>query len=139
MKVKIHWVDITKDDISELWNMNFGLYAYYKPDDDEILYIGKVDGTTVRQRWNRPAKANFWNDIEKQRGIFEHGILVGILELEAGKNRTSSLLSFVESLLIFEMEPWGNIQCQKSRTTCPGLEVHCKGDWICDECYFIDK
>lgn len=42
---------------------------------------------------------------------------------------TRELLSDIESLLICEVKPWGNIQCQLSRIARPGLKVVCGSDW----------
>jgi hypothetical protein len=32
------------------------LYGILLPDEDEILYLGKADGSTVRSRWNADDK-----------------------------------------------------------------------------------
>jgi hypothetical protein len=136
MFVRVHWYDPGLH--PELWSLSRGLYLYGHPDEEEILYIGKVDGTTVRRRWNRSAKEGFWNTLESNRKIYEHNILIGVIELEAGKRLTGELICDVESLLIIRIKPWGNIQCQNSRITRPGLRVLCKGDWAFRKKSFSD-
>ena len=80
--IKIEWKDVMTDE--NLWRINCGLYAYLAPDGQEILYIGKVDGTTVRQRWQRSAKPAFWGYIENDLGVNEHIVLVGLITLRKG-------------------------------------------------------
>ena len=112
-----------------LWSQTRVLYAYLASVNHEILYIGKADGTTVRQRWTRSAKEGFWADLEKERRILRHGILAGEIELEKGYRLTRELLADIESLLIKRISPWGNIQSRWSRILRPGLRVICKGEW----------
>ena len=127
MLVDVIWRFINERD--PLWQLKKGLYAYFCPESHEILYIGKVDGTTVRQRWNRSAKADFWKDLEDQRGILKHAILVGKIGLPPFKRLTIELLRDIESLLILELKPWGNIQSRNSRISRKSFIVNCLGDW----------
>ena len=124
----IHWSTI-QDDSDPLWDLSRGLYAYLAPDGKEILYIGKVDGTTIRERWNRPAKENFWDDLERERHIRKHIVIGGEIELNAGDRLTRELLADIESLLIAEVDTWGNIQSRNSRISRPGLRLRCLGNW----------
>jgi len=119
MLVNVYWQHI--DDVPQAWGWNCALHAYQHPSTDEILYVGKADGTTVRARWNAADKEGFWRDLEQQRGIFKHGVLVGTIGTSF--RLTRQLLADVESLLIFAMEPWGNIASRSSRITRPGLVV----------------
>lgn len=87
-------------------------------------------GKTVFEWWCREAKAHFWEDLERERRIFRHSVLVGTFVLGDGVRLTHRLVKDVESLLIFRTQPWGNIQnsisCVLSR---PDLTVLCRGDW----------
>jgi len=128
MQVTVFWSQLDNEGENPLWKANRGLYAYVGP-YNEVLYIGKVDGTTVRQRWNRSGKEAFWNVLERKRGIFKHAVIFGEIELENGSRLTRELLADIESLLINRVQPWGNIQCVNTRIERPGLRVKCGGDW----------
>lgn len=127
MLIRVHWHD--PDEHPDLWKLCHGFYLYGHPEEDEILYIGKVDGTTVRQRWSRGAKRGFWNALETDRNLYEHTLMVGIIEPEAGKRLSREIIYDVESLLINRIQPWGNIQCCNTHITRTRLKVRCKGDW----------
>lgn len=118
MFVTVRWSPLDNEGMHPLWFANRGLYAYLGP-NNEVLYIGKVDGTTVRQRWNRSGKEAFWNDLEKERGIFKHAVIFGEIELETGSRLTRELLADIESLLIKRVQPWGNIQSRNTRIPGP--------------------
>jgi hypothetical protein len=126
MNVIIDWQKID-DDSQHLWDWCRCLYCYAT--DDNILYIGKAEGKSIRQRWTRSAKPDFWDFIEMELDIFEHDILVGHFWIEQNRRLTSSLIADVESLLISHVQPAGNIMCKKSRISRPGLLVTCGGDW----------
>lgn len=128
MLVTVRWRRISRDS-DPWWGLSRGLYAYVAPGAGEILYVGKVDGTTVRRRWPRSAKEDFWNDLERRRGIVQHAVLVGEIEVEEGRRLTRELLADIESLLINRVRPWANIQSRHSRISRPGLHVICEGDW----------
>ena len=139
--VTVNWQRVDHDDESGLWNVSRGLYAYLNLDageGEEILYIGKVDGTTVRRRWNRSGKQGFWDSLERERGIHSHGVIVGLIGLPAGRRLSGELVGDVESLLINRLCPWGNIQCRVSRISRPGLTVKCVGDWPAERQIFVD-
>lgn len=51
----------------------------------------------------------------------------GELESPMGTRLTGQLLADVESLLIYQEQPWGNIQSRISRNSRPGMRVHCSG------------
>ncbi len=123
--VSIRWKALV-DGVPE-WKSTRCLYAYVAQNNGEILYIGKAWGVSVRARWTRTAKASFWDDLEEQRGIYKHGVLFG--ELTTMTRLSSQLLADIESLLIAAEQPWGNIQCRRSRIERPGLVVKCIGAW----------
>jgi hypothetical protein len=138
MRITVSWIPLDKECLNPLWFATRGLYAYIGP-GDEVLYIGKVDGTTVRQRWNRSGKEAFWNDLERERGIFKCGVIFGEIELETGNHLTRELLADIESLLINRVRPWGNIQSVTSRISRPGLRVICADAWPLQTREFFER
>jgi len=127
MLTTVRW-RMASDD-SQLWDYVRALYAYFTADNKEILYIGKAGGKTVRERWNRSAKKEFWDALERERNIHEHVVRVGEIWLDEGRKLSRELLLDVESLLIKRLQPWGNIRSRSSRISRPGLRVRCQGDW----------
>jgi hypothetical protein len=125
--INVHWRYLTLDDPD--WASMRCLYAYVSPNKNEILYIGKSWGVSVKARWGRTAKKSFWNDLERKRRIKNHFALLGTISLTYKGRLTSELLSDIESLLIRGEQPWGNIQCKQSRIPRPGLVVECAGSW----------
>jgi hypothetical protein len=118
MKITVYWV--CPEEESEAWNARHCLYAYLGPPRDEILYIGKSWGVSVRQRWVRSSKSDFWDDLERKRRIRQHRSVVGLVELASEARLTHQLLADIESLLIYVEQPWGNIQSRVSRIQRPG-------------------
>ena len=125
--IAIRWSFLTPEDSD--WQSKRCLYAYVASSKKEILYIGKSWGVTVKGRWRRDAKANFWEDLEDDRGIHNHFAMIGQLDLNYAGRLTEKLLADVESLLIRAELPWGNIQSRESRITRPGMIVECSGSW----------
>lgn len=107
------------------WSYNRTLYAYLAQRAAEILYIGKADGCTVRERWRE--KRQFWADLERERNIKSHRVIVAEWDIPANCLMTRQLLADTESLLIYEVNPWGNIQAQFSRIQRAELKVECRG------------
>lgn len=131
MSIRIRWHAIRGDDDPK-WRWTGVLYAYIAPRANEILYVGKADGanSSVRRRWNADDKAGFWRDLERQRGIYKHAVIVGDVDLGPGRRLTRELLADLESLLIKWEQPWGNRQGRNQRNISrPGMEVQCTGDW----------
>ena len=127
VRIIVDWRDL--DDEAGGWDQLRCLYAYWAP-DGELLYIGKAWGKTVRERWRYESKPHYWTDIERDRGIYEHYTSVGTISLARNQRLTHELLADIESLLIHRLQPWGNLQCRRSRIERPGLEVQCRGDWF---------
>jgi hypothetical protein len=111
-----------------MWRWSGVLYSYIAPGGREILYIGKADGanSTVRTRWNADDKAGFWRELERERGIFKHAVVVGDIDVGMRGRLTRELLADLESLLIKWEQPWGNIQGRRVRNLSrPGMDVRC--------------
>jgi hypothetical protein len=105
------------------------LYAYVHPNGREVLYIGKADGCSVRERSSYQGKPHFWQWC-KRNGIEGYICLVGYPDLVGGGRLTIQLLADIEGLLIFSMQPPGNIQSTRTRgTSRSGMVVRCLGDW----------
>lgn len=125
--IVIRWRELGEDD-DPGWDQTQCLYAYVEPDTDEILYIGKAWGVSVRGRWVYSAKPMFWEYLKDQE-IGEHVVVIGKIELPEGWTLTDELLADIESLLIIEEQPPGNVQSKRSRTAQPGLVLRCCGEW----------
>jgi len=115
------------------------LYAYTDKLGEEIVYIGKADACSVKERLSGTHKSEVFKYLEKNLKFKEYGISVGVFNLPEGKRLSSELISDVESLLIYELEPKANIQSISSRTSRPGMEVICCGDWPYEDDCFIDE
>jgi len=137
MTTYIDWRFLNEND--EGWRQVRCLYAYLAPSTLEILYIGMAWNATVRERWKRSGKYQFWDDLEKERGIRNHCPLLGELSLPPRRRLTRALLCDVESLLIQQVQPWGNIQSRFSRISSTGLIVRCEGDWPVHHRVFRDQ
>ena len=138
MDIRIHWRAIQSTD-DPAWQWRYAVYAYLAPDGEDILYIGKAEGTTVRKRWNDDDKMAFWRELEKERGIHRHAVIVGKVFLPRECDGDPDVLTDIESLLIYVEQPWGNIQCRKSRTCRPGMVIVCDGDWPGEYNVYHDK
>jgi hypothetical protein len=121
MRVDVHWQGVGDD--GEAWDWTCGLYAYQHPRARELLYIGKADGTSIRGRWRAADKDGLWRDLERDRRIYQHRVLVGAFALAPEMRLTRQLVADVESMLIFAVQPWGNIASCRSRICRPGLRV----------------
>jgi hypothetical protein len=137
MSVEVNWtsLDNSRD---TLWADQLCLYAYLHPNRDWLLYIGKADFSSIRQRLYGDHKSELFRDIRREYGVGEVRVLHGDIELETGQRRSSELLADVESLLIMRLKPFGNIQSTKSRIQRLGLRVRCTGDWPFKRVQFHD-
>lgn len=105
------------------------LYAYLDSESSEILYIGKADFSTVRERLYGPHKEAIFDAFVNEINLSILHVIVGVLSLPKNSRFSSQLLSDIESLLIMEVQPSFNKQSRKSRIARPGLVVQCVGDW----------
>jgi hypothetical protein len=113
------------------------LYAYLHPRTKHILYIGKADYCSVRERLRGQHKCSVAQFFKKLK-ISRVYALVGVLYLPKGIRFSSALLSDIESLLISELQPYANVQCITSRICRPGLSVTCRGSWPSRKRHFAD-
>jgi len=120
MRIEVDWTFLD-DDPHPLWADSFSLYAYLHLDLDRLLYVGKADYSTVRERLHGDHKADVLDDISRRYGIEQVRVLHGELLLEEGHRRSSEHLGDVESLLIMRLQPFGNIQSRSSRVMRRGL------------------
>jgi len=137
LQVEVPWVALD-DDRDPGWRANFCLYAYLHADRDWLLYVGKADYQTVRQRLYGDHKAVLFEFFEERYGIDQVRVLQGDLVPEGGRRRSTQLLSLVESLLIIRLQPPGNVSSTRSRAYRPGLRVVCTGDWPFKRARFHD-
>jgi hypothetical protein len=135
LKIVLDWQVVPEGDDLR-WSYSRTLYAYLAPRASEILYIGKADGCTVRERWRE--KRQFWADLERERNIKSHRVIVAEWDIPADCRMTRQLLADAESLLIYELKPWGNIQSQSSRIKRAGLKLVCGGAWPLSRRVFQD-
>ncbi len=128
MNVNVHWEQI-RPDYEEPFYWSGVVYAYTDRKASELLYLGKATTTTVWERWKARDKQVFWRSLEAERRMYGHQVFVGVLEIPEGRRFSRELLSDVESLLIYNLEPWGNIQARYSRIERPGMTVRCLNEW----------
>lgn len=97
-----------------------------------VLYVGKADYQTARQRLYGTHKDEIYWFCERRLGVDveeDLDVIHGLLWPEDGRRRSSQLLADVESLLIRRLQPPCNISCTRSRYMRPGLPLKCLGDW----------
>ena len=126
------------DDDDPGWQYISCLYAYLSPDENQILYVGKSWGKTVKERWNSKDKVPLWTYIEKELGFKEHVLLIGEIYMNEDNELTKELLTDIESLIINIEKPLGNIMCIDTRISRPGLVVKCDGLWP-GELEYVDE
>lgn len=133
-RIILDWRDVNRESgrWADRWGYNLALYSILHPDEDEVLYLGKADGCTVRSRWNADDKhERIWRRIEDERSLFEHGFIVGEFRLPDGQRLSRQLVCDVESFLIHQIKPWANSRNAKSRGlySRPGMVISCQGHW----------
>ena len=136
MHTHIHWS--LSPIYSPALDLHRVLYAYVHPRTRELLYIGKADKQTVRERLFGQHKQDVFNRIQHYRQINRPHILVGHPFIPKNNNFSSELLSDIESLLIHRIQPTANIQATRTRIRRPGLLVSCSGAWPHPRRWFLD-
>lgn len=114
------------------------LYAYLHPETSEILYIGKADRCTVRERLFGAHKEAIFDEMIADLGISELHAIIGLLYVPEERRYSSELLADIESLLIINVQPQFNTQSRQLRISRPGLNVRCIGEWPHEQEHFID-
>lgn len=132
--ITIDWRDVYDESArwADRWEYTLALYAILHPRRQEILYLGKADGSTVRSRWAANDKhERVWRRIEDDLGLSSHGFIVGEFRLAPGCRLTRELVSDIEALLIHQIKPWANTSNVASRGgySRPGISVRCGGHW----------
>src|SRR5262245_11115281 len=130
--VIVHWGRMTRDD-DERWDWSRVLYGLVTPPCDRIFYLGKADYCSVRERCGYAAKRELWGRVDR------YALIAGDVELPRGARLSAELLSDVESLLIFNVQPRGNRACRRFRISRPGLSVECVGAWPFRRRRFYDE
>lgn len=131
MEVHIEWhyaVDLKSEWMGK---EKLCLYIYQHPnypEDDVIFYLGKAQTTTPYLRYVAEDKRKLETDLWKEKRIDYNNlsILVGIIHEDIFepliKKITKKALSYLESFLIDQMQPWGCIKSKKSRKINPDFE-----------------
>ncbi len=137
MEVEIDWKYAADGD--EEMDLCQVLYAYAHPNSEDILYIGKADFSSVKERMKGRHKEQIFDCLRREFQVSEMGIIVGEIVLGEGRRFSSALLSDIESLLIFELDPPANIQSRNTRISRPGLRITCSGEWPNEYNQFDDE
>lgn len=125
LRVEVEWSYTGPNE--ESLEFSHVLYAYLHPKTDEILYLGKADRCSVKERFGGAHKEKIFTYIIADHGLSTLHAIVGVLSAE--QRFSSALLSDVESLLIMATQPQYNRQAKQSRISRPGLIVQCTGEW----------
>lgn len=136
MQIEIEWRAVGRRSKYLEWTRC--LYGYVDLGATEIVYIGKADGKTVRERFDAPDKDALFDFLENDHKIADIGICVGDILVKSDIRLTRQLLSDIESLLIKRVQPIGNIMARRSRISRPGMEVICFGGWPFSRSRFRD-
>jgi len=126
MIFEVEWAHL-RDANDDRWTMTRALYAYKSPRDSEILYVGMAHGesSSVQNRLSGVHKRGFFEQLERERRIRDPRVMIGDVYYDG--RFTREMLADIESLLIYRLQPWGNIQSTVSRISRPGMIVRCSG------------
>ena len=139
LEVEVEWTHLARN--HDLWRASYCLYAYLHPEDHRILYLGKADYQTVRERLYGTHKDKVFDCILQRFGVESERVEViqGEVFLDEGLRRSSALVADLESLLIKRLQPPCNRMSKRSRISRPGLTVDCSGDWPYTRTRFQDR
>jgi hypothetical protein len=135
MFIQIGWVDLAPG--SEAWDWTRCVYAYLHPKDEQILYLGKADGSTVRERFAASDKRSMFRFLEEKWDLRRVAVIAGVIALEGGRRLSQELLADIENLLIRRVRPPANVA--RSRISRPGLVLECVGAWPHRHARFVDR
>ena len=134
--VELSWRPVMTEDPA--WTWSLALYAIAAAGSREIIYLGKADGSTLRQRWRRDgAKEKFRRWYERVFRTETHLLFVGEFVMSTAR-LTRQLVADIESLLIHRLKPLGNIGAIRTRISRPRLRVSCTGEWPEAHRLFVD-
>ena len=136
LDIELEW-ELIEDDRDRRWKLSRVLYALCHPETDRIVYLGKAEYQSVRQRLACRSKDGIWEHVSEQFGVDELTIRIG--EFITDARLTVELLADTESLLIKRLQPCCNVQSTQSRITRPGLRVTCTGEWPEHRSCFVDR
>ena len=86
-RVEIEWTRLEEPG-DPLWATSFCLYSYLHPETDRILYIGKADYQTVRQRLHGEHKSELFDFFCRAFDLDEVAVIQGDLLQEEGRRRS---------------------------------------------------
>ena len=136
--IEVDWRRVRQQSDEE-WGYWRCLYIYVDVRDHAVLYLGKADRCTVRERWRGRHKDDLreWLADAGTERVFLH---VG--EIDWGKERRYSpeKLADLEALLIKRLQPPANIVGKGLRgVSRRGTRVSCVGEWPCARSVFLDR
>lgn len=133
--VQVEWRLVTTKN-RHLLDTPRALYAY-SDRADHLLYVGKADFSTVRQRFDGHCRDGVGEHLDS---VGVSGVHVRVGQIGTNARLTVALLSDVESLLIHGLKPCANVQNRRTRPIQrPGMQVDCAGDWPWEPLSFLDK
>lgn len=136
--VEVDWRRVRQQNDEE-WGYWRCLYIYVDVRDDVILYLGKADRCTVRERWCGRHKDDLreWLADEGTERVYLH---VGEIDWGEARRYSPEKLADLEALLIKRLQPPANIMGKRLRgASRPGTRVSCGGDWPCARSSFVDR
>lgn len=104
--IHVEWRAIMRRD-DDKWDCWHCLYAYIDPVGRKILYLGKADRCTVRERWNATDKRS-WRKWATEQQFKRVQVHVGMIDWGDGARYSKQKLADVESLLIKRLQLLGN-------------------------------
>lgn len=134
MEVTIDWRwTTTLDDPCWLWDK--ALYAYFV--DERLIYIGKAEASTVRQRLLARDKAKLRQEVYAEIGgnLRRTKVLVGRPKGSSALRATKMVLRDLEGLFIRELKPKRN-ETVPVNVRRPGIRVRCTGAWPFEQSVF---
>lgn len=131
LNVTITWRPVSEE---ADWDERRCMYAYANPAEllstRGIVYVGKADSQSVRERWNDHGRDGLLDELG------EVLVLVGTIDVVDGTRLTERLLDDIEGLLIFFLDPVGN---RKGPTTLrAGLVITNEGNWYGEDVMATD-